>query len=1266
MGLPDTDRGPEPNRGAGRIVSLLPLRDICPLGSVFALLLAFSSAATQGRESPRSYGEVATVDSPILRIPVIKKPPVIDGVMEKGEWEDAAALSSFWYDFGNGDFRFLAPIQTQLQVYAAYDKDNLYFAWTSPVYPENSWLRARGRFPDVLSHPLYGALWDDHLELEIRPYHDIARGFQLGLLRWDVNPINTLCDWYWSQQGGSDMQWKSDATVRSQADGKRWVVEYAIPLKCMATGLYQGKDEQGRPLVTLPPPDGTVYRAWFVRGIGGNGPFFNAFDNHCWNTTKTQIIFDSQAPAFQINELGPIMEDVIDVRLTVKNHSSRSETVLLGFFVENAEGLIYSSYEAPELKEGMVELRPGEVRQIRLRQPLPGISTDGNVLWFDVRSAGTPAKILFRTRLVAFHSMDGGATTVQSMTFRMGSPDPTILKREVSFRERRLDVIATLRPPRKDFDLRWNFSSYAKRISVVVDKGIHGASDEAKRATQVKLTVMKNNADEDVVKEVKLDFRNDFACGIVDLPELVEGESYKLSVLLFDANQRIVGSHTTEAFSCKTEVWQGNRIGLEDVVWEPFEPIQVRPDGFETLAHRFTLAESGLPAQIYIKPDLRDLPLEKRGADATLSDADLLELGRGPQLRAPMRVEAVVNGARVKTMASRAAKLVRQWKSEVEYASKLQAGPLTLEVNTQYDCDGAMHCRLAYGSERPAKIDGLELVADVEGLVDIGFSDTGKGGMAAADAWECSLPMREGIVWDGRRSRLDMFYNRFIPWFWFGSCDRGFSWYCDTDRGWLLDKDGPAMQLERDKAGKVTWRVKFVNHPVEVKGQRTLEFAVLTHPAKPKPKNFRQTAWHYFAGSGWADGYNLEPIELPDEYLLKRWRSAASAPPDTPDEQRTTWRKDEPPFHRYGRWRNVGVCDELDQIWEEKATYWFERHIRVGRRVGWWMDEYFPVGFGRSDNLAMGNAYLRDPETVGEKELPWHSCFLTKNMRGHYKRIARVFKINNVPQRQHTWSNNAASMLESFLYNSLMVEECGAAHRSFEVDVVTQFPSSLYRYLCHNYSGLVTTVCADATEATAGDDKRLDRQHFGRALLNDIGVCPAGPHGVIHHKEQGVRLLTALRDFGFFEDQDIEKIPFWRIGRFVRVGDKPSEESRVYVTAYRRRLADGKGFKAIFVIMNENFEPIELPLFILDPVRILGGPNTLEGGDVLRKTVADAALADWWAKLSRRDSDSPVLMDLETGSLVARADKKRETYGPVYVPYHDYRVLYGQYENVGR
>ena len=1233
-----------------------------------------------GEESPRSYGSVSAVDSPILRVPTTQNPPIIDGAMEPGEWEDASAFSGFWYDYGQADFRFLAPMQTQLQVYSMRDKDNLYIAYSSPVWPEGSWLKAQGRFPDVLEHPLYGTQWDDHCELEIRPYGDVVKGFQLGLLRWDVNPIGTLTDWRWSVQGGRDLGWKSDAKVRCGVTDKRWIIEYAIPLECLPTGNYKGKDENGRPLVTIPPPDGTVYRAWFTRGIGGNGGFFNAFDNHSWNTCKMQLIFDSGAVGFQINELGPIMEDTIDLKLTVKNHNTRSETVRIGFFVENAMDLIYSSYESPELNGGLLELRPGEVRQLRLRKAMPGITTDGNVLWFDVRSAGTPAKTLFRTRLIRFHSMEGGAV------YKPGgrAQDPVtkeftgeiIESRMIPFMERRVDVIKVLRPPREDFKFQWDVSSYTKRLSAVVDVGGYGASDEAKTAAEAVLIIARNDAGESEVKRVRIPFHRTFAAAVADVSDLLEGESYRLTLLLFDPNQRIVGDRNAGVFTYRGQVWKGNNfgndsadllweqqwkdnpMGKDDVVPEGYEAMRADGNGFETVKHRFTLGPAGLPAQIRIKADPRDLPLEKRAAGAAVSGAELLELGRGDQLREPMRLEAEVGGKRLSAEAAAPMKLVRQWKSELEYACPLRIGPLEAELKVRYDCDGSMNATLVYGADAPVKVDKLELVMPVDGPVDMAGSDTGTGGMAGSDKWECSLPEGTGVVWDSSDRKMELRRGRFVPVFWFGSGDRLFSWLCGNDEGWLIDDTTSTMSLERDAAGKVTWRVQFVNHPVEVKGRRTIDFVIQTHPTRPKPKDWRLYAWHYFPSPHGRPGPKTTSMQCSENELEKRWRNVAWPPKDWPEEKKNQWRRDDPPHMSavsFRKWNGgvdgVSWAAEMDAICEDIMTFWSGRAVSIGRAVGWWQDECWPMFGGPSANLAMGNAYLRDPDTVADDELPWQGCFPTR-LREYYKRLAKIHVASNVPQRQYTWANNAATFYEMGIHHCMLVEDCGAQD-------IRRFPNSIYRYMAHNWSGVIACLGHDGGTGPAGSSKMPDRLYLGTSLLHDIGSRLYSAHGSYAHREIPVRMLNALAGFGFFEDADIEKVPFWRIEPYVKMGDTPPAESSAYVTVYRRPL-EGGGCKALFVIQNQSSKDIELPLRILEPRRILGGPNTLKAAEVRKGRPSSEAVGAWLAERAKRDAGEVVMKDLETGDVIAPVPGQTETYGPVYVPEWGFRVLYAE------
>ncbi len=1279
--------------------------------AALAALIALLPAMGGAEETPTSSGPVALLDTPVLRAPLMSRPPTIDGKMDEKEWEDASALSGFWYDRFAAKFFFLAPHQTQLQVYAAYDKDNLYIAYSSPVYPQNSWFKAMGRFPDVTHHPQYGLIWDDHIEFELRPYHDNIKGFRMGLLKWFVNAIGTISDQYYSQAEGEGLRYTSKMKTASTVTGERWTLEMAIPLESLRYKGYDGVDGQGQTIVELPPPDGTAYRVWFTRSIGGNGAFFNAFDAHGWNTTKTKLILDSQAPSFQVNELGPILDDIIDVELTVKNHNVRSETVRVGFFVESAMGTIYSSYEDDECPDGLLELVPGEVRKLRLKKRFPGISLNGNALWFDVRSAGRPAKPLFLTRLIRFHSMDGGVYWINDEI-------------EQSFREKRINVIETMRPPRREFEFRYTYSHYQNRLAGIVDLGIYGASDEAKSAQEALLTVMEAEGAEAVVAELTQPVKGDFVTFLTDLPKDLKPGKYRASLLLFDRNKRIVGESNPEPFTRVadgTYKWVKNQVGLNDVVWEPFTPIAVSDGGkaFETLNHRFTLDPSGLPAQIYIKPDVREVPLEFRGDVTKMTDAQLLAIGRGPQLRAPLRLEAIVGGKRVSAEVVAPAKLVRTWKSELEYQSKVRIGPVLADLTVQYDCDGAMHVKMDYAAN--GSLDGWELVGDFAGGYDLAGSAMNGGGMAGVDRTECTLYPGQGVVWDsGAMERAALFYSHFVPWLFVGSGDHGFTWIADSDEHWLIDEDGSTMTLERDAKNQVTWRAKFANHTQAANRKGTIEFLLLTHPSKPRPAGARRMAW-FFQGDEWAGTYDTERWKNNEEdwtkalnpnatvrqeagpweraYIL-RWTIGAVAgymnnsfTGDLTGESQQIAKSSTRNWIVQGEEKQVevetwGAILDYSRAGEDLMVWGIGHIVAATGQDGWWWDENWPTY--RTGNVASGEAHFRDPAKVKAKELPWQDHYVTMPMRRTFKRLARVYKQLGLPNRQYFWASSAATCYESFGWDTMLVESAGSDHSSFELDSVVVYPASQFRYNAHRYTGLMGRVVPRTGESFSeysrpGDDPRLDRQYFGRALVNDIGVRSAGPHGHITQYDEAHRLIDRLIAFGLFDaDERTEVLPYYRQENVVYCGDRKSpadahkevlnphadSEARVYVTVFRRPLErDGKkGYKALIVLMNENDDPVRYPLTIAQPERLFGkgGANTLKlasaTGDVTLPQGASPQLREALKRWS--GSADVVLKDIEDGGHVKRVSTKPgegETYGNVFVPPHDYRILYAEF-----
>jgi hypothetical protein len=64
---------------------------------------------------------------------------------------------------------------------------------------------------------------------------------------------------------------------------------------------------------------------------------------------------------------------------------------------------------------------------------------------------------------------------------------------------------------------------------------------------------------------------------------------------------------------------------------------------------------------------------------------------------------------------------------------------------------------------------------------------------------------------------------------------------------------------------------------------------------------------------------------------------------------------------------------------------------------------------------------------------------------------------------------------------------------------------------------------------------------------------------------------------------------------------------------------------------------------------------------VLGELAPPAGFADWWQNLVSRDGEAVVLRDIESGDVVERKSTgpDGETYGPIHVPAHDYRVFYG-------
>ncbi len=259
----------------------------------------------------------------------------------------------------------------------------------------------------------------------------------------------------------------------------------------------------------------------------------------------------------------------------------------------------------------------------------------------------------------------------------------------------------------------------------------------------------------------------------------------------------------------------------------------------ETARHKIELDASGLPAQIHINAAEHEIPVTLRRAK--LSDAQLQSIERGPQLRGPIRIEAVAGGNRVTAKAAKAA-APRAKGDGVVCAAKLAAGAVMIDLETTYAADGSLAGKLTCSG---GPVDELELVVDIAGAVDAFV--VGAPLAAKYDAREFVLPAEEGKLW-GNAAADAKTCGRAAPGvvkqFFVGSGGRGFTWMTDGN-GFVIDPAASMMTLERDKKGAVTWRIKLVNKTGKL-NKSSVNFKLLTHPAVPKSADFRKQNWFAF------------------------------------------------------------------------------------------------------------------------------------------------------------------------------------------------------------------------------------------------------------------------------------------------------------------------------------------------------------------------------------------------------------------------------------
>jgi len=570
----------------------------------------------------------------------------------------------------------------------------------------------------------------------------------------------------------------------------------------------------------------------------------------------------------------------------------------------------------------------------------------------------------------------------------------------------------------------------------------------------------------------------------------------------------------------------------------------IKLDGmsFTTGKHRFQLAPWGLPEQIVIRPAPAELPLESRGK--SLPDVELVKLGRGPQLRGPVRLVAQVAGKQVEAQVRTAARPEFD-EGNVVCQSELVVGPVAARLNVRYEPDGTMSVGLGYAGR--GEIDALELLVELTGPVDMAIPGPAvPDKVQAQPAEHYRLPIRtDATIWgnatvdcqDGGRPAPGLLEQLYV-----GHGDRGFTWLTGgKDNGWVIDPGTSMAVLETDETGRVSWRMRLINRTTRLGGGKGLRFSLFVHPATDPAADARRRQW-----LAWPAGpAKVVPVTLE----------------------------------------------------------------------------------GRRD--------VRDEPSLLRAD--------------------------------------AAAVLEAFATGAVLEGPAGGTALSASQDNAATYPIGLFRYLACTHTGLPARV-VPKTFVHPGGRRAPERVVLGRALLHDVGVDLSA----LVNLAGAARFVAALEEFGYFEE-DVEFIPYWRTGPLVRFGEAAEADEAfataeqqaaggTYVSIFRRPLDDGRrrGRQVMFVILNERDVPVRQRLHLLDPERLLGGSVDATLGDVIRgyELAGVPEDSDWRREklLGARATRNKALRDLEDQGAVliteAAPDQTSHIFGPVFIPAHDFRILY--------
>jgi len=236
-----------------------------------------------------------------IQVPRAIKPPVIDGIISPGEWDNAVS-------FPLGGWHYIDI--RNVQFFILWDSDNVYVAQRTTLLPGESIKRiGREPKPDIANSG----------ETEVELYID-AGTIGSNKMPCAYHVIANACGNFWDVEeqtsiGQHNVSWNGNWIYSQKVsdDHKYWTTEMAIPRET----VYQHN-----PLV-----DGYIWKMGFGRDGGANPTGFFGFN--------APVTFKDSCPIFNLSGVEKSIENKMAFTLLIKNPTGKK---FEGTFLAKVEG----------------------------------------------------------------------------------------------------------------------------------------------------------------------------------------------------------------------------------------------------------------------------------------------------------------------------------------------------------------------------------------------------------------------------------------------------------------------------------------------------------------------------------------------------------------------------------------------------------------------------------------------------------------------------------------------------------------------------------------------------------------------------------------------------------------------------------------------------------------------------------------------------------------------------------------------------------------